>query len=158
MWSIFFYHTTNPYIPIYISKWHLISLISWCTCVLSFMTMRKKTHIPKLLWKFDQIYWNFSFFFLTVCPWGNYDNMLRGNLDSGCEDDIKNNCNKYCTNPSQSDIAKGRNCCKACVDLCGKAPSRDENFKDKFEGVYKRQFTRRMNLLKKFIRDLDFVP
>ncbi|XP_048730544.2 uncharacterized protein LOC125647771 [Ostrea edulis] len=72
----------------------------------------------------------------NLCPWGNYANVYNTAFDSYCQQKIAGNCPKYCTNPSQSDITWGRQCCKACVDMCAKAPSRDNTFQKEYPGVY----------------------
>uniref|UniRef100_A0A8W8N390 Uncharacterized protein n=1 Tax=Magallana gigas TaxID=29159 RepID=A0A8W8N390_MAGGI len=72
-----------------------------------------------------------------LCPWGNYDNIRDSGLDSRCEKKVSGKCSRYCTNPAPgTDLKDGRNCCKACIDLCQKAPGRDSNFREEYPEIY----------------------
>lgn len=104
-------------------------------CFYTFTCMLKRIFILKRF-VFEQLKKTDTFFFV-VCPWGNYFNIRKSDLDSLCEKKINGNCNKYCINPAPgSDLKDGQNCCKACIDLCQKSPARDSNFKAEYPEIY----------------------
>nr|XP_034317506.1 uncharacterized protein LOC105318934 [Crassostrea gigas] len=72
------------------------------------------------------------------CPWGNNANVLGNVLDSFCLQSITPpKCSEICTDPqTTASRALGWKCCKACVDVCNDAPSRDSNFEDRYPAVY----------------------
>ncbi|XP_048731329.2 uncharacterized protein LOC125648364 [Ostrea edulis] len=71
------------------------------------------------------------------CPWGNSANVYTTYLDKFCKKKITSEkCGSYCRNPKMATIRLGWQCCKTCVDVCGKMPSRDTNFKRRYPNVY----------------------
>lgn len=80
----------------------------------------------------------FSTLSSTDCPWGNNANVLSNALDSFCLQSITTSkCTEICTDPqTTASRALGWKCCKACVDVCNDAPSRDSNFEDRYPAVY----------------------
>ncbi|XP_061182928.1 uncharacterized protein LOC133191207 [Saccostrea echinata] len=75
------------------------------------------------------------------CPWGNYAHVITAAMDNHCQGIITlDKCEMFCskTPTAATNRVVGWNCCKSCVEVCGRVPSRDVNFEDRYPGLYPR--------------------